>query len=86
MAEADGCDVGQIVGGLSIYYRWRLLSTYSHAGMGLGDFYVKEIPEEPRLAFDSDAKLANHEAWWNCSVLAHRGNEGVQSHRWQGSS
>ncbi|WP_336853372.1 hypothetical protein [Sinomonas albida] len=63
---------------------WRLLSTYSHAGMGLGDFYVKEIPEEPRLAFDSDAKLANHEAWWNCSVHAHLGNEGVQSHRWQG--
>lgn len=53
----------QILGGLSIYCHWRLLSTYSHAGMGLGDFYLKEIPEEPWLAFDPDAKLTNHEAW-----------------------
>lgn len=63
----------QIVGGLEVYIHWRLLSTYSHAGMGLGDFYLEEITEPPGLAFAPDAKLQGHEAWFGtalCMLLA----------------
>ncbi|NVM96077.1 DUF5677 domain-containing protein [Arthrobacter wenxiniae] len=52
-----------IVGGLQIYIHWRLLSTYSHAGMGLGDFYLEEITDRPGLAFAPDAKIQGHESW-----------------------
>lgn len=63
----------QIVGGLQIYIHWRRLSTYSHAGMGLGDFYLAEITEPPGLAFVPDAKLQGHESWLGtalCMLLA----------------
>ncbi|BAS11828.1 hypothetical protein AHiyo8_01310 [Arthrobacter sp. Hiyo8] len=63
----------QIVGGLEVYIHWRLLSTYSHAGMGLGDLYLEEIAEPPGLAFAPDAKLQGHESWLGtalCMLLA----------------
>lgn len=58
----------QIDGGLSVYCTWRVMSTYSHAGMGMADFYLEEIEEEPGLALVPDAGLENHEAWLGTAI------------------
>ncbi len=58
----------QIEGGKPIYVIYRVLSTYCHAGMGMGDFYLKEIDEEPWLARVPDAELESHEAWLGTAV------------------
>ncbi|MGN6128364.1 MAG: DUF5677 domain-containing protein, partial [Humibacter sp.] len=62
-----------IEGGLDLYVSWRVMSSLSHAGMAMGDFYLEEIDEEPGAAFVPDAQLPNHESWLGtaiCMVIA----------------
>jgi hypothetical protein len=57
-----------IEGGKAIYVVYRVLSSYCHAGMALGDFYLGETEEYPGLERIPDARLPNHEAWLGAAV------------------
>jgi hypothetical protein len=57
-----------IAGGLDLYVSWRVLSSLSHAGMAMGDFYLEEVEEEPYVAFVPDAVLPQHEAWLGTAI------------------
>jgi hypothetical protein len=58
----------QIVAGLGVYASWRILSSLSHAGMALGDFYLVETHEPPYLILNEDARLDYHEAWFGTAI------------------
>lgn len=64
------CDA--IDGGLGIYATWRIMSSYSHAGMQLADHYLEEVPRSPEapdgVVFNPDAKLDQHEAWLGTAI------------------
>lgn len=64
------CD--QIAGGLGIYATWRVMSSYSHAGMQLTDHYLEEVPVSEQahdgVVFNPDAKIDHHEAWLGTAV------------------
>lgn len=63
----------EIADGLRIYCSWRVMSSFSHAGMAMGDFYLEEIEAEPGLALKPDATLDHHEAWLGtatCMMIA----------------
>jgi hypothetical protein len=66
----DLCD--RIEGGLGIYATWRILSSYSHAGMQLADHYLAEVPRSHEVpdgvVFNPDAKLDAHEAWLGTAI------------------
>lgn len=57
-----------IEGGKAIYVAYRVLSSYCHAGMAIGDFYLRGIEEDPGLERVPDARLENHEAWLGTAV------------------
>lgn len=57
-----------IEGGKAIYVVYRVMSSYCHAGMALGDFYLGETEEDPGLERIPDARLPNHEAWLGAAV------------------
>jgi hypothetical protein len=57
-----------IVDGLPVYCTWRVMSSFSHAGMALGDFYLEETPEAPGLALRPDATVDGHEAWLGTAI------------------
>lgn len=62
----------QIDDGLGIYASWRIMSSYSHAGMQLADHYLEEVPVSEGapdgVVFNPDAKLEHHEAWLGTAV------------------
>ncbi|BAS11754.1 hypothetical protein AHiyo8_00570 [Arthrobacter sp. Hiyo8] len=58
----------QIFDGLPVYCSWRVMSSFSHAGMAMGDFYLAETETAPGLAFRPDAELESHEAWLGTAV------------------
>ncbi len=62
-----------IAGGMDVYMSWRVLSSLSHAGMAMGDFYLEEIDQAPGIAFAPDVEAPNHEPWLGtaiCMVIA----------------
>lgn len=62
----------QLVDGLGVYATWRVMSSYSHAGLTMGDFYLREAPPTKAsplgLSFEPDARLSSHEAWLGTAV------------------
>jgi len=58
----------EIVGGFNVYCSWRVMSSYSHAGMAMGDFYLFETAEAPGIGFNKGAVMDYHEAWLGTAV------------------
>lgn len=57
-----------IEGGKVVYVAYRVLSSYCHAGMALGDFYLGETERHIGLERIPDARLQSHEAWLGSAV------------------
>lgn len=61
-----------IVDGPGVYATWRVMSSFSHAGMAMGDFYLTTVEPKPDaptgIALNSAAKMDHHEAWLGTAV------------------
>jgi hypothetical protein len=58
----------EIVGGFSVYCSWRVMSSYSHAGLAMGDFYLFETDQAPGVGFNKVAVMDHHEAWLGTAI------------------
>jgi hypothetical protein len=58
----------EIVDGFNVYCSWRVMSSYSHAGMAMGDFYLRETDEAPGIVLNPDAIMGQHEAWLGTAI------------------
>lgn len=58
----------EIVGGFDVYCSWRVMSSYSHAGMAMGDFYLREIEGFPGIALNGHAAMDEREAWLGTAI------------------
>lgn len=62
----------EVADGLGVYATWRVMSSLSHPGLAMADFYLREADDEgvhpAGLTFQPDAKLNSHEAWLGTAI------------------